>query len=58
MSKRCDYELKEPEVPTKAVEAREKILLSLASPSGRVLVAIREAMGSSKHQCTSRATYI
>lgn len=56
MSERCDDELKEPEIATKDVEARRTVLL--AGRSGRVLVAIREAMGSSKHQCTSRATYI
>lgn len=57
VSERCDDELKEPEIATKDVEARRMILL-LAGRSDRVLVAIREAMGSSKHQCMSRATYI
>lgn len=57
MSERCDDELKEPEIATKSVEARITILL-VAGRSGRVLVAIREAMGSSKRQCMSRATYI
>lgn len=57
VSERCDDDLKEPESATKNVEAR-RMIFPLAGNSGRVLVTIREAMGSSKRQCTSRATYI
>lgn len=55
MSERCDDELKEAE---RDEECRSEKNGSSADCSGRVLVAIREAMGSSKHQCTLRATYI
>lgn len=51
VSEKCDDELKEPEIATKNIEAIRTILL-LADHSGRVLVVIREAMGSSKRQCT------
>lgn len=55
MSKRCDDEKG---TRNRDEGCRSEKNDSFLRRSGRVLVAIREAMGSSKHQCMSRATYI